>query len=71
MHLTMRLDASKTVGPFQLRVPSVTAQVERTKLQKGIHSRYYEFDIENVLGSASEIDEIEFDVLDLGHRLKR
>ena len=71
MHLTLRTDGGKTTGPFQLRVPSTGAQVERTKLQKGIKSRYWEFDIENVLGSASEIDEIELDVIELPHRLKR
>jgi hypothetical protein len=71
VNLTLRTDADRSYGPYQFRVAPTGHQVERAKFAKGVKSRYWEFDIQNVAGGALDIDEIEFDVLDLAHRLKR
>lgn len=71
INLTLRTDANKSIGPYQFRVTPTGQQVERVKFAKGLKSRYWEFDIENVLGSEMSIDEIQFDIVELMQRLKR
>jgi hypothetical protein len=71
VNISLRTDADHTYGPYQFRVMPTGHQVERAKFAKGIKSRYWEFDIENVDGGDMSIDEIEFDVIELIHRLKR
>ena len=71
VNLTLRTDAGKSIGPYQFRVAPTGQQVERVKFAKGLKSRYWEFDIENVLGGEMSIDEIQFDVVELMQRLKR
>lgn len=71
INLTLRTDADKSWGPYQFRVAPTGHQVERSKFAKGIKSRYWEFDIENVAGGDMDIDEIQFDVVELMQRLKR
>ena len=71
VNISLRTDADHTYGPYQFRVIPTGHQVERAKFARGIKSRYWEFDIENVDGGDMGIDEIEFDVIELSHRLKR
>jgi hypothetical protein len=71
VNITLRTDANHSYGPYQFRVMPTGHQVERAKFAKGIKSRYWEFDLENVDGGDMSIDEIEFDVIELLHRLKR
>lgn len=71
INITLRTDADKSFGPYQFRVTPTGHQVERVKFSKGVKSRYWEFDIENVLGGELSLDEIQFDVVELLQRLKR
>jgi len=71
VNITLRTDADHSYGPYQFRTTPTGHQVERVKFAKGIKSRYWEFDLENVDGGDLGIDEIEFDVIELSHRLKR
>lgn len=71
VNLTLRTDAGKSSGPYQFRVAPTGRQVERAKFAKGLKSRYWEFDIENVAGGELSLDEVQFDVVELKQRLKR
>ena len=71
VNLTLRTDAGRSSGPYQFRVSPTGAQVERAKFAKGLKSKYWQFDIENVAGGELSLDEIQFDVLELKQRLKR
>jgi len=71
-HLTIRTDQGITTGPYKLRQAPAASTTERAKFRRGIKSRYWEFDIENVLGGDLQVKSAEFETIILGEkRLKK
>jgi len=72
-HLTLRTDQGITSGPYRLRQRAAASTTERAKFKRGIKSRYWEFDIENVDGEDLQVKSAEFETVVLGgkRRLKK
>jgi len=72
-HITLRTDQGIENGPYKLRQQPAASTTERAKFKRGIKSRYWEFDIENVDGEDLQIKSAEFETLVLGEkrRLKK
>ncbi len=73
VHLTLRTDQGVTSGPYKLRQSPTASTTERAKFKRGIKSRYWEIDIENVDGGDLQIKSAEFETIVLGEkrRLKK
>jgi len=72
-HLTLRTDQGVTSGPYKLRQTPTASTTERAKFARGLKSRYWEMDIENVDGGDLQIKSAEFETIVLGEkrRLKK
>jgi len=72
-HLTLRTDQGVTSGPYKLRQTPAASTTERAKFKRGIKSRYWEVDIENVAGGDLQVKSAEFETIVLGEkrRLKK
>lgn len=71
VHLTLTTDKGVTSGPYQLREAQDGDHTERSKFARGIKSRYWQIDLENVLGSDVRIDGLELETQVIKHRLKK
>ncbi len=60
-HLTIRTDQDITTGPYKLRQTPAASTTERAKFRRGIKSRYWEVDIENVDGGDLQIKSAELE----------
>ena len=60
-HLTLRTDQGLTSGPYQLRQTPSASTTERAKFKRGIKSRYWEVDVENVDGGDLQIKTAELE----------
>ena len=72
-HLTLRTDQGVTSGPYKLRQTPAASTTERAKFRRGIKSRYWEVDIENVDGGDLQLKTMELETILLGEkrRLKK
>jgi hypothetical protein len=71
VHLTIRTDQGISTGPYKLRQMPSASTTERAKVRRGLKSRYWEFDIENVDGGDLQLKSAEFETVFLGRRLKK
>lgn len=72
VHLTIRTDQGITTGPYELRQSPAASTTERAKFKRGLKSRYWEFDIENVDGADLQVKSAEFETTVLrDRRLKK
>lgn len=60
-HLTLRTDQGLSSGPYKLRQLPSASTTERAKFKRGIKSRYWEFDIQNVDGGDLQVKSAEFE----------
>lgn len=67
-HLTLRTDQGQTSGPYKLRQSPEASTTERAKFKRGIKSRYWEFDIQNVDGGDLQIKSAEFETAVIRNR---
>lgn len=68
VHLTLRTDQGVTSGPYKLRQTPAASTTERAKFRRGIKSRYWEVDIENVDGGDLQIKTMELETILLGEK---
>jgi hypothetical protein len=72
VHLTIRTDQGISTGPYELRQSPTASTTERAKFKRGLKSRYWEFDIQNVDGADLQVKSAEFETTVLrDRRLKK
>lgn len=72
VHLTLRTDQNQSSGPYKLRQLPAASTTERAKFKRGIKSRYWEFDIQNVDGGDLQVKGAEFETVVVStRRLKK